>query len=237
MEIFEAKDDSGWFRNKKITFGELEKYVLENSEMRDAVPVTELQTRIIENKLTALDSDVAALRAFLLSNIAVFSTVREKTRYYFCKYLYYYLNGKIEAYFRAYRKGHNVEDALSGLLPLKIVTTLRRNPSMPEEEKRKRIQESAISSGAIFDEFNYFYFGYISIDWVEILMECYQSVAEIPAIHKRAWPKCSGRPGPNGKNYRMMKCSGKKWLRLKQKKKRKIQWTEAADTERIVWAS
>ena len=66
-----------------------------------------------------------------------------------------------------------------------MVTTLRRHQRMPEEEKRERIAQSAVSSGEIFDAFNYFYFGYVSCDWAEILMECYETVEEIPAAAKK----------------------------------------------------
>lgn len=201
-DIYAEMDDSAWFRDKKITYGELERYVLENSENHGDVLATEMRTRFLERGLGSVGDSVEALREFLTANIHSFSAVREKTRYYFCKYLYYYLNRRIENYLAACRKGRGIDEALSDLLSLKAVTTLRRNPRMPEAEKRAKIRESAISCGEIFDEFNYFYFGYVSIDWAEILMECYESVRDIPAAQKKnlaavfrrnhpEWKKCA----------------------------------------------
>ena len=184
--IYASLETSAWFRDKKITYGELERYVLGNSEAQGDVLATEMHTRYLEQALSATGGGEDELRAFLTGNIRSFSTMREKTRYYFCKYLYYYLNRRIERYFEACRKNRGVDEALSELLSLKVVTALRRSRRMPEEEKRGKIHESAISCGEIFDEFNYFYFGYVSADWVEILMECYQSVDEIPDAQKKS---------------------------------------------------
>jgi len=184
-DIYSAMEDSAWFAGKKITYGELEKYVLSNSESQGDVLATRMRTRHLEQALSETENSAAALQAFLEGNMAAFSPMREKTRYYFCKYLYYYLNRRIENYFAACRKNRGVDEALSDLLSLKVVTALRRNKGMPEAEKRAKIQESALSCGEIFDEFNYFYFGYVSADWVEILMECYQEVDEIPAAQKK----------------------------------------------------
>ena len=184
--LYASLEASAWFRDKKITYGELERYVLGNSEAQGDVLATEMHTRYLEQELSGVGDSVDQLQEFLMENIHAFSTMREKTRYYFCKYLYYYLNRRIENYFEACRKNRGVDEALSELLSLKVVTALRRNRRMPEEEKRQRIHESAISCGEIFDEFNYFYFGYVSADWVEILMECYQSVEEIPDAQKKS---------------------------------------------------
>lgn len=184
--IYAARDAAEWFQDKKITYGELERYVLGNSENQGDLLATEMYTRRLDQQLSAAGDSVDQLQSVLLENIHAFSTMREKTRYYFCKYMYYYLNRRIENYFAACRRNRGVDEALSDLLSLKVVTVLRRNKRMPEEEKRQKIYQSAISCGEIFDEFNYFYFGYVSVDWVEMLMECYQSVDEIPAAQKKS---------------------------------------------------
>lgn len=183
-DIYASLEDSSWFHGKKITYDELERYVIQNSDQQSDVLATQMRTRYLEHELSCVTNDVRALQLFLTENIHSFSPVREKTRYYFCKYLYYYLNTCIEEYLRACQRGRGVDEALSKLLALKVVTALRRNQRMPEDEKRRLIQTSAISCGEIFDEFNYFFFGYVALDWVEILMECYQNVDELPAAHR-----------------------------------------------------
>lgn len=185
-DIYATVENSSWFRDKRITYGELENYVLQNSDTEGDIIVTARQTQKLENAFERMPGTVEALRTFLVDNVCSFSAVREKSRYYFCKYLYYYLNARIEAYFDAVRRGSGVDEALSALMPLKVVTLLRRNQRLPEEEKRRYIQESALSCGEIFDEFNYFYFDYVSVDWVECLMECYRSVSEIPQKQRKS---------------------------------------------------
>lgn len=183
-DIYDELEDSVWFRDKKITYAALEAYVQENSSTSGSIMVTRLHTQYLEKGLLALSDDVFALREYLTANVQSFSSVREKTRYYFCKYLYYWLNRRIENYFEACRRGNGVDEALSELLCLKVVTVLRRNFTMPEEKKRAIICQSALSCSEIFDAFNYYYFGYVSVDWAEALMECYESVKDIPAVHK-----------------------------------------------------
>lgn len=185
-DLYAQTEKRGWFRGARITYAELERYVHENSHEEGDLLATQMQTQIIERGLIASGDSVEGLRAFLLANLSSFSTVRERTRYYFCKYLYYYLNRRIENYFDACRLGRGVEEALSELLSLKSVTQLRRNLTRPETEKRALIRESALSCGEIFDAFNYFYFGYVSADWVQILMECYERVEDIPSMQKRS---------------------------------------------------
>lgn len=188
----------GYFQGKKITYGELERYVEENSLQEGDHMGTAMVTRKMDVGLAGA-SDLAGLKQFLAANLQSFSAVREKSRYYFCKYLYYYLNRRIENYFRACRRGLGVEQALSDLLALKVVTALRRKKTMSEEEKRALIRESAISCGEIFDEFNYFYFEYVSIDWVEILMEYYGEARAVPPAQKQRLAQVFRRGRPEWK--------------------------------------
>lgn len=185
-DLYARAEKKGWLNGSKITYAELERYVQENSDESGDLLATQMQTQIMERGLIASGDSVEDLRVFLTANLSSFSAVRERTRYYFCKYLYYYLNRRIENYFNACRLGRGVEEALSELLTLKAVTQLRRNLTRPEAEKRALIRESAISCGEIFDTFNYFYFGYVSTDWVQILMECYERVEDIPSRQKQS---------------------------------------------------
>ena len=40
---------------------------------------------------------------------------------------------------------------------------------MSLEEKKELLENTALTPGGIFDEFNYFYFGYVSVDWLELV--------------------------------------------------------------------
>lgn len=195
--IYEEMEKPDWFAGKRITYGELERYVRENSDTAGDERMTRYITKGIRGELmtqrvTQLVSsrmlsvqDEAGLIDFLVQNAEMFSPMREKARYYLCKYLYYYLNRRIESYFAACEKKQGVDEALSDLLALKVVTKLRRHQRMEEADKRREIAASPISCGELFDEFSYFYFDYVSCDWVEILMECYGAVEEIPAAEKK----------------------------------------------------
>lgn len=195
--LFENMERPEWFAGKRITYGELERYVLENSDTAGDERVTHYITKGVHDELTTRRvtelvsrkmlsvRDEGELIAFLEQNAEAFSPMREKARYYLCKYLYYYLNRRIESYFAACEKKQGIDEALSDLLALKVVTTLRRHQRMTEAEKRAEIAKSPISCGELFDEFSCFYFDYISSDWVEILMECYGTVEEIPAAQKK----------------------------------------------------
>ncbi len=184
-DIYDSMEAPIWFRARRITYAELERYVHDNSEIQGDVLASRMQTASLEEALKSL-GDVEDLRTFLADNIRSFSVVREKTRYYFCKYLYYWLNRRIENYFTACQRNCGIDDALSELLCLKVVTALRRNQTMPEGEKRELIHGSAISCSEVFDAFNYFYFGYVSVDWVEALIECYDCVDDIPTPHRKS---------------------------------------------------
>ncbi|MDO4473752.1 MAG: hypothetical protein Q4B75_03730, partial [Eubacteriales bacterium] len=48
------------------------------------------------------------------------------------------------------------------------------------EDKREYLESASLTPGGIFDEFNYFYFGYVSADWIEVLFELYGELEEWP---------------------------------------------------------
>ena len=187
-----------YFQEKKISFGELERYVLENSSTGSDVLGTRTVTRELEELLTGI-RDEASLKDFLTRNLIAFAPVREKTRYYFCKYLYYYLNTRIEKYFKDCRRGRDDTESLSEMMALKAVTALRRKKTMPEQEKRALIRASAISCGELFDAFSYFYFDYVSMDWISILMEYYGDISEIPQQQRKSLAAVFRKKNPGWK--------------------------------------
>ena len=198
-DLFDRTEGPEWFRGGKITYEELERYVQQNSSDQGDLLATQLYTRRLEEELQEAGDGVEALRAFLSANLSSFSAVRERTRYYFCKYLYYWLNRRIENYFNACRRGRGVDEALSELLSLKVVTQLRRSQRMPEDQKREKIRASALSCGELFDAFNYFYFGYVSADWAQILLECYERIEDIPARQKQSLAQIFRKDHPDWK--------------------------------------
>lgn len=195
-EITEQQGGSEWFSGSRITLRELEQYVTENSADGGDSLRTEMRTRYLDDSIARLGNDAESFRAFLRANVHSFSLSREKTRYYFCKYLYYYLTGRIEDYFEACRKKQGIGHALAEMSALKVITKLRRNLSMPEAEKRALIRDSVISCGELFDAFSYFFFGYVSLDWADVLLEGCDDPEQIePSLRKALANKLrKGRP-------------------------------------------
>ena len=85
---------SAAFSSASISLSDIRRYVGDNSLRQADMAVTRHLTKELEQKLAGTDSGLQAFREFLISNIASFSTAREKTRYYFCKYLLYYLDAR-----------------------------------------------------------------------------------------------------------------------------------------------
>lgn len=189
---------SKWFSGGKITLNQLESYVNENSseQMNTMMLTTFMEQEIIES------SSKDDFYDFMNRNIQNFSSVREKARYYFCKYLNLYIREKCEKYYDCCEKseklrvqygntldkderGYLEKFALEELSFLKPLTALKKEaqksrPTMTLEEKHRLLENTALTPGGIFDEFNYFYFGYVSVDWMELIFELYGSVKEWP---------------------------------------------------------
>lgn len=182
----------------KITKKQLEEYVFSQSgeELQ-----TELLTQWMEKEIKVTQS-AEDYHDFVKNHIEKFSAVRERARYYFCKYLYFYIQDRCEKYYESCEKdekiriryGNTLEKnergrlqkaALEELSFLKPLTKLRKeadklkNPMTPEE-KKEYLENTALTPGGIFDEFNYFYFGYVSAQWMEILFELYGEFEEWP---------------------------------------------------------
>ena len=211
----ESNQQGGVFSGGKISLKQLEEYVFKGS---DPLLQTEYLTRWMEAELERKD-DEAGFQAFMLENANNFSVSREKARYYFCKYLYFYIREKCEAYYRsceiseklrrqyghmllAEERGMQEKFALEELSFLKPLTRLKKEadkvkPGMSVEEKREYLEHASLTPGGIFDEFNYFYFGYVSADKIEILFELYGEPEEWPYQDKiriaRSLGLCSGK--------------------------------------------
>ncbi len=110
--------------------------------------------------------------------------MREKARYYFCKYLYFYLRQKIEDFLVSQNSSMNSTKALSELSVFKGITQLKRK-KMSINEIRDFLMHTGISCREIFDSLNYFYFGYISLDWLEVLMEYYGNINALSDLQRQ----------------------------------------------------
>ncbi len=78
-------------------------------------------------------------------------------------------------------QGYLEKLALEELNFLKPLTPLKKDADksrgrMSLEQKREFLENTALTPGGIFDEFNYFYFGYVSVEWVELVFQLYGPV-------------------------------------------------------------
>lgn len=160
----------GFFKKNRITFGELENYVLSFSNVSAKGLKTKRLTYVMNEKIQELDSDYSSFFRFYASIMDNFTEVHEKARYYFCKFLYMNLLGKIEHFLSHTGEDAPSQEELVELLPLKAESVLRRRSVKPDEIM-EILRQCTISPGALFEEFNYHFFGYVSTDWVELFLE------------------------------------------------------------------
>ena len=234
MERYRGKIDPSKqiFPGGKITLKQLEAYVRNNSSS-DGLE-TEMLTRFMETGIVESKNDEDFYR-FMDQNVENFSAVREKARYYFCKYLDLYIRQKCENYYescetsermlRQYgsaldkdERGYLERLALEELNFQKPLTALKRDAQkskgrMSLEEKKELLENTALTPGGIFDEFNYFYFGYVSVDWLELVFELYGPVEDWPENLKiriaHSLGYCTRNPGENEKKEALKKLRGK----------------------------
>lgn len=193
-DILGRLDTSGYFSSGTVTFGELESYVLENSDAEAEVQKTRTLTKRMDAELKKLGPDKAGLLGFLEQNLACFSVTREKARYYFCKYLYYYLQSIIGQFFSARRSGVEESFYREQLCSLiKVKAYLDRHRTDPAERISEELRRSALSLGGIFDSFCFFFFGYVTEEWQNLLDEVFEEgSASIPAPVKRKYLRSLG---------------------------------------------
>ena len=163
-----------------ITMKTLREYIEQNSDVTELDLLTKHRTRYLEEGLLNIKTSVEFVD-YLKSNIAAFSTVREKTRYYFCKYLYYYLDRKISLYIKIADRDleDRIEDILDELSVFQGGAKVKRN-AVPAEEIREYLENMPISCGVLYAEFNEFFFGYISLDWMHVLLEQAGDLRSLP---------------------------------------------------------
>lgn len=169
----EANLKDPYFENSRVGYNDIQRYIEENSDHIHQLEITQHRTGIMDDKLRRLAEGRGDFRDYLLTNIGSFSPVREKTRYYFCKYLYYYLGSCIDRYLASRKDPAAEEAALEEAALFKGLTTLKRKKNLTDEEARAVLAEAGISFGGIFSAFDYYWFGYVSLDWMDVLVEYY----------------------------------------------------------------
>ena len=207
-----------YFQGPSVTVSDLRMYVQAESQGVDRI--TRNLTRELEQEIRILPQDETSFIRFMEQNQEAFSSVRERTRYYFCKYLLYYIDTKVEQYINAAKFSLGREQALEDLFVLKAMTTLKRK-QMSEEEVQKLVESSAISCGNLYDAFNYFYFEYVSNDWMDVLLDYYGGDLRIlPDVQKEKLAKSIRKYNPKLHQMSDGEIIEKKWMELKEAEKR-----------------
>lgn len=180
------------FSRKSISLADIRTYVNDNSLQTADFNSTMQMTREIEKELAALasgneggqDSGQAGFLEYLRSNIESFSTVREKARYYFCKYLLYDLDRRIkicmdhakqEAEKSLKEKKTSRSSEVKVYIPkdsaLKVfydLTPLRRK-KYTLDVIREGLEKAALSLHDIYELYSRFYFDIPFLNWIHVL--------------------------------------------------------------------
>lgn len=199
--IFESKKQrastytSGIWRGEDITFKAIKDYVRKNSQ--NEVLETGMRTFLVEEELKHVETVEynAGFGKFMKKNESEFSAVREKARYYFCKYLSFYIEERCQRYYEKckekevaiscgktkqelepYKRAEQI--AFAELDVLKNLSVLKAESekikiNIPLVEKMNYVDNARLSYRTLFDRFNYFYFGFITLERAEYLYETY----------------------------------------------------------------
>jgi hypothetical protein len=172
-DIRSRVNDEPILSSGRLSLSDIRKYVAKNSgDSYEEHYVTMHRTKGIQDQLSAASSDRKELLKFLLRNANEFSFVREITRYYFCKYLMYFLETRKRDYCLALGSGQGIARAFSRLSVFKVQSALSRKKFTPAEAYAL-IDEAPVSLSAIYNEFQSFYFEYTTMDWMNVLLERY----------------------------------------------------------------
>ncbi len=183
--VMSELSSDGVLSGTTVSLNDIREYVLNNSVSENELLVTMNRTRLLQDSLSDVSMDRQKLNEFILSNVTSFCSNREKTRYYFCKYLMYFLETRKDRYLKAIESGFGKDSALEDLSVFKSVTVLSRKKHSAAEAD-EIISSAGISFGAIYSEFQDFYFEYTSRDWMDVLLERYGSIDSLSPKQKEA---------------------------------------------------
>ena len=177
-------DDSRVLTSSTLSLSDIRTYVSDNSLREDELARTQHKTRLLSRELSEVSGEREQFREFLLSNLQSFSLVREKTRYYFCKYLLYYLETKEENYLGALETGRRA--AALGYLSVFRIRTILSRKKYSAIESAAMIEESPLSLGEIYRAYQEYYFETTQTDWLEIQLEYYGDLRALDAREAHA---------------------------------------------------
>ncbi len=178
------KEESPILTSPSVSMTDINAYVRDNSIQDREIAHTLHKTQAMSEKISEFSEDRLAFQLFLLSNISSFSTVREKTRYYFCKYLLYYLDSRMEKVISALRNNLDIRSEWETLSVFRIRTALDRKKHSPDEA-REKILTSGLSLGEIYRAFEHFYFEYLDRDWLQVLLGYYGNLKNLTGPQKK----------------------------------------------------
>lgn len=184
-----------WFPGGKVTIEYLQQYLQSGSASDKGAPMTQHMTRQVALSLQELP-DEEALLSYLQNNLHLFSEVRERARYYFCKYLFYFLTSRVDEYISALDAGLGIAYVSKQIKALfRGWTYLDRHKTLPLPEVKKSLFSAPISLGGIFDEFSFFYYDYTTQAWTDLLLEAYDdNLDSIPVFLKQKYLRAVKRP-------------------------------------------
>ena len=201
--------DSRISSGKSISLSDIRTYVEGNSSEKAGLNATIHMTKEIEKELAALasgnvggqDSGQAEFLEFLRSNIESFSTVREKTRYYFCKYLLYELDRRIKICM-----DHAKQEAEKSLIEKttakssKVTVYIPKDPALkvfygltPLRRKkytldviREGLEKAALALHEIYKLYSDFYFDIPFLNWIHVLDMADADLTALPSDVSKA---------------------------------------------------
>lgn len=191
---------NGIWSGREINLKQIKEYIEKNSQKETMQ--TGILTAQMESELRKVGTvgGFTNFQEFMIQYEEKFSAVREKTRYYFCKYLYFYIEERCQRYYvkceekeRAVQEGKEKQvleycrrqekNALLELDMLKNLSVLkeeadRLKSKLNISERKEYLEGAGLSYRVIFDRFNYFYFDFITLESVEYLLECHWRIFE-----------------------------------------------------------
>lgn len=192
----------------------LRTYIEQGSTAQNEVLVTKHLTQQVKKEVLAYCED-ETFKMYLKNNLEKFSAVREKTRYYFCKYLYYMIEERIEDY--RVNKGDRLSIALQKIGGDAMMTNdidILQKEMVPSayvrlqnvltgisgllrcqnnsEKTEEILQKATLCHAGIDALFTYFYFKEDTpVDWMDVLDNCDDQIDidEMAACLREKYPR------------------------------------------------
>lgn len=160
--------------SSKISMETLRKYIEKNSDMENSEYMTMHRTQRMESELFEIGGEEKFIE-YLKVNLFAFSTARDKTRYYFCKYLYYYLERKIKEYLRllSVHTKSSIENEIRSEEIQVFKGPFNFSTKSSKESIRNELESAPISSKILYKEFGDFFSGYTTTDWMHVFLDYY----------------------------------------------------------------